>query len=55
MRALTFLAVTALAAGCGGDDAPPVECTIGDPTQPIELELLAHDGGSRRSLACRRR
>jgi hypothetical protein len=45
MRALTFLAVTALAVGCGGDDAPPIECTIGDPTQPIELELLTHDGG----------
>ena len=45
MRALTLIAVTALAAGCGADDTPPVECTIGDPTQPIELELLANDGG----------
>lgn len=44
MRALTFIALAAIAAGCGGDDAPPVECTIGDPAQPIELTLLAQDG-----------
>lgn len=45
MRALIFIAVTAIAAGCGGDDDPPVVCTIGDPTLPIELELLSHSGG----------